>query len=548
MPVTLAEAALNTQDDVDRLVIDEFRKQSALLDSLLFHDTVNPMGGGSTLTYGYHRVITERAAAFRAINAEYTPAEAAKDRFTVDLGRSAARSRSTASCPTSPAAPRPRSSSSSWPRRPGRSSPTSSINGDTAVDPDGFDGLDAALTGTSTEIAASGLPGGGDWTDFDVAATSYMKALDAIDQWLSVLDGPPSVIVGNSLAIAKFRAVARRANQYVERPVEGLTGGSGAPIRREFYGNALLVDAGRQGGLQQPDHPGRRGPDRPVRLPGRPRRLPRRDRLGPAPGPDLAARLHRGGRRQDRRGRDGPARGRAQGDEGRHGPPRRDGVVMATRTISAPDPGFTGTRAGVVFRDGRGEVDADNAAALAYFARHGYPVDTPAAGAAGHGRTAKAARSAGRRGVPPIADARDAGPPRRATENSTRRCRPCSIPDHVAALMSPGIDAADLVLVIEREEDWLANDPVDGIGQLVGERVDVLWVTPGDDRPLLLRRPTAAVEVVDGGVALAADDVTPARRHPGRARRRLARSDRRRHLHARPTRRRSSASCSSSSA
>ena len=52
-----------------------------------------------------------------------------------------------------------------------------------------------------------------------------MKALDAIDQWLSVLDGPPSVIVGNSLAIAKFRAVARRANQYVERPVEGLTGG-----------------------------------------------------------------------------------------------------------------------------------------------------------------------------------------------------------------------------------------------------------------------------------------------------------------------------------
>lgn len=80
-------------------------------------------------------------------------------------------------------------------------------------------------------------------------------------------------------------------------------------------------------------------------------------------------------------------------------------------------------------------------------------------------------------------------------------------PDHVAALMSPGIDTSDLVLVIEREEDWLANDPVDGIGQLVGERVDTIWVAPGDDRPLLLRRPTAAVEVVDGGVALAAGEV-----------------------------------------
>jgi hypothetical protein len=50
---------------------------------------------------------------------------------------------------------------------------------------------------------------------------------------------------------------------------------------------------------------------------------------------------------------------------------------MATRTISTPDPGFSGTRAGVVFVDGRGEVEADDASALAYFARHGYPVDTP---------------------------------------------------------------------------------------------------------------------------------------------------------------------------
>lgn len=73
-------------------------------------------------------------------------------------------------------------------------------------------------------------------------------------------------------------------------------------------------------------------------------------------------------------------------------------------------------------------------------------------------------------------------------------------PDHVAALMSPGIDTADLVLVIEREEAYLADDPVDGIGQLVGARVDTIWVSPGDDRPLLLARPAATVEIVDGGV------------------------------------------------
>lgn len=52
---------------------------------------------------------------------------------------------------------------------------------------------------------------------------------------------------------------------------------------------------------------------------------------------------------------------------------------MATIVINAPDPGFTGTRAGVDFQDGRGEVEADNASALAYFARHGYTLDEPSA-------------------------------------------------------------------------------------------------------------------------------------------------------------------------
>ena len=59
---------------------------------------------------------------------------------------------------------------------------------------------------------------------------------------------------------------------------------------------------------------------------------------------------------------------------------------MATIAVIAPDPRFTGTRAGVPFQDGRGEVEADNASALAYFARHGYALDEPAAPAK-RGRT-----------------------------------------------------------------------------------------------------------------------------------------------------------------
>lgn len=49
---------------------------------------------------------------------------------------------------------------------------------------------------------------------------------------------------------------------------------------------------------------------------------------------------------------------------------------MTRLTIAAPDGSFSGSRAGVVFRDGRGEVDASDTLALAYFARHGYAIDT----------------------------------------------------------------------------------------------------------------------------------------------------------------------------
>ena len=65
---------------------------------------------------------------------------------------------------------------------------------------------------------------------------------------------------------------------------------------------------------------------------------------------------------------------------------------MTTRTVNAPDPGFGGARAGVVFRDGRGDVDTDDAPALAYFERHGYAVDTPSPSRRGR-PTAKASEA-----------------------------------------------------------------------------------------------------------------------------------------------------------
>ena len=64
--ITLAHAKLNTQDDIQAGVIDEFRKSSFILDNIPFDDAVTPGTNGATLTYGYTRLITQPTAAFRA--------------------------------------------------------------------------------------------------------------------------------------------------------------------------------------------------------------------------------------------------------------------------------------------------------------------------------------------------------------------------------------------------------------------------------------------------------------------------------------------------
>ena len=85
MAVTLAQAKLNVQDDLQMGVIDEFRKNNWILDHITFDDCVSPTGGGATPTYAYTRLITQPTAAFRAINSEYTPQEVTRKRFTTDI-------------------------------------------------------------------------------------------------------------------------------------------------------------------------------------------------------------------------------------------------------------------------------------------------------------------------------------------------------------------------------------------------------------------------------------------------------------------------------
>lgn len=252
MAVSLAESKLNATDDVNVAVIDEFRKESVILDTLIFDDVVNPAGGGATLTYGYRRQITQPDAAFRAVNSEYTPSNVTTQRYTVDLailGGAFEVDRVTAKL--GPSASGNVSLNLAQKIKATRTRFSDAvINGDTADQitadaANGFDGLDKALRGSSTEFKATTVT---DWTDLDTDARAAFKALDLLDEFLGLLDGTPTVLVGNNKLLGRVRAIARRSGLYVKDAVEGLLGANGRPVNRESYGGILFADAGEKAG------------------------------------------------------------------------------------------------------------------------------------------------------------------------------------------------------------------------------------------------------------------------------------------------------------
>ncbi|MDX3019866.1 major capsid protein [Streptomyces acidiscabies] len=259
MPVTLAQAQINTQADVDYAVIDNLRRYSWLLDQIVFDDTVTPGTGGASLTYGYTRLTAARGAAFRAINAEYTAAEASRARQTVELkplGGSFAVDRvlsSLGQAQTNEVTFQMQQLLTAVRTR----FQDELINGDIAVDANGFDGLDKVLTGQATEYLPlnEGVTTGYlDWTrgTIDTQAEA-MAQLDVIDDFLSRIvpshtgggdQGvpgalPPGVkaILGNTKSITRMRALARWAGIYTQTKDD-----LGRQI--ESYGPWTLVDLG----------------------------------------------------------------------------------------------------------------------------------------------------------------------------------------------------------------------------------------------------------------------------------------------------------------
>lgn len=250
MAVTLAEAKNNALEDYDPFVIDEFRKSSVILDSLIFDDAVNPAGGGATLDYSYRRQETQPTAEFRAINTEYSPSTTTTKKYSTTLavlGGAFEIDRILANVGPKGSDEVTRNINDKVKAAITLFQDTV-INGDTGVNDKAFDGLDKALTGSSTEMKPTSDTY--DWTDLE--GEKGNKAIDTLDEFLDLLDGTPTIVVGNKKALARVRAMVRRTSMYVREPIDGLANANGRPISRESYGGILFADAGEKAGSNDP--------------------------------------------------------------------------------------------------------------------------------------------------------------------------------------------------------------------------------------------------------------------------------------------------------
>ena len=243
MPVTLAEARKNVQDDLQMGVYDEFAKSSFIMNNITFDDVVSPTGGGTTMTYGYTRLKTQPTADFREVNSEYTPQEVTKERHNVDLkifggtfqiDRVIAGMGGIVSEVELQMKQKIKAASALF--------NDTVINGDSATNSKAFDGLDKAVTGSSTEFVPTAAI---DLSDSAAVDANWKTFLDLLDEFLMGLNGTPSMIAGNTKLIAKIKAIARRAGQY-----QITQNGFGQQV--ESYAGIPLVDLGAKAGTNDP--------------------------------------------------------------------------------------------------------------------------------------------------------------------------------------------------------------------------------------------------------------------------------------------------------
>lgn len=215
MAITLFDAKIGMADKVDAQVVDVFRRSSLLLDKLTFDNCISPGTGGSTLTYGYVQLKTPSVAGIRAINGEFAPGEAIREKKTTSaiiMGGSFQVDRVLQN--TSGAVDELAFQAEQKIKATANYFHNLVINGSVAEDDAGFvggtfDGLRKLIGGTSSEYT-SGI---------DLSTSAAMDEncnafLDQMDMLMAAVDGGAGILMMNRAMLVKLRSIARRAGYY----------------------------------------------------------------------------------------------------------------------------------------------------------------------------------------------------------------------------------------------------------------------------------------------------------------------------------------------
>ena len=202
MAVTLAQAALLSQNDLQRGVIETFVQESPVLDRL-------PLLEIEGNAYAYNEEATLPGVAFRAVNEAYTEStgavnqkteslvilggDADVDRFIVQTRGNLNDQRATQT--------RMKVKAASYKFQ------DTFFNGDVTVDTKSFDGLKKRLTGS--QVVDYATNGAGINTD-DATRQGFFDALDDLVSRVPGLTGENGAIYANSFLRGKIRSAGRR--------------------------------------------------------------------------------------------------------------------------------------------------------------------------------------------------------------------------------------------------------------------------------------------------------------------------------------------------
>lgn len=241
--VTLAQAQNLTQDKLAKQIINEFRKDG-LMETIPYDDCV-ALNGGSSLNYVYDRVTTQATAEFRALGNEYTAQEAETTKVTAALkvfGGSVKIDRVIQKDAKGLVNLLEFQLQQKITAAKALFSDTF-INGDVGTNALAFDGLDKAVTGSSTELTPAAA------IDLSTAANITANAnafMDALDLMLADMNGTADALFVNRKLKAIINGIARRSGYWSTSDVDAF----GKPVTK--YQGIPFYELGDKPGTANP--------------------------------------------------------------------------------------------------------------------------------------------------------------------------------------------------------------------------------------------------------------------------------------------------------